>query len=169
MSSEPKLDSFLLNLSDTDFSLKELAENRDELEELLYYMEASHCKQVTDEIWKLTDSDDEGGKYSKRHIVINLVKLYPLSQDLVREILKGIKNSDQWFCEGVDVDEKVLHILRERLKKAKEDCINSTNRFNDYQKDVEKLADDAKSMEEQASQFQDLRQKNRNLRSALKN
>lgn len=164
MGREPKMESFFTNLSDTNFSLKELAENREELEELLYYMEASRCKQVTDAIRKLSDEEVE---YSKRNIVSNLVRLYPLSQDLVHKILQDIPKSDFYFIEGFDLNEKVYKILKQGLKDAQGKSVTTTKRFQEYQEDVEKLARDAESLEEKALQFQELRQRKKQLEGRI--
>ena len=161
---EPKMESFFANLSDEHFSLNKLADNRDGLEELFYYLEESHCRQVTDAIKNLSD---DAGDYSRKNIVANLVRLYPLSQDLVHKILQDIPQSDYYFIEGFDVNEKVYKALKHILKDAQGKSVTTTKRFQEYQEDVEKLAKDAENMEQKAGQFQELRQRKRELEARI--
>jgi len=166
MVAEPKLERFFANLSDENFSVGEFSDNPGELEEILYYMDELKSRQITDAL-RAMSNEDYAGDYSPKNIIANLVKLYPLSQNIVHKILQDVPKSDHYFIEGFDVNERVYNALKHILKEAQTQNPSSTNRFQEYKKDVDKLAKDAEGLEQKAKEFQELRDQKRELEARV--
>lgn len=148
MAREPKLESFFENLVDENFSVKEYATDRDDLAELLYYADKDNSRQVLDEI---LEKDEK----IREKIVENLTKLYPLTQDIIFEILKEFQKSDTMFLNGFDPEDRVLKHLNSVLKDVKEKRINLTKKVDDYNSKIEKLKNNMSELEDKRSEFND--------------
>jgi len=157
MTGEPKLENFLTNLADASFSLEELTKDKDELAELLWYLDGSRSKQV------VTSLKEWPNKNDRENIIKNVVSLYPLSQYLVREILTDISGSDYYFIGGFDIEELTYKKLRERLKETQGQSVKTTKRFQEYQEDIDKLIEEANKLEADAEKFRDLKLKKEDL------
>lgn len=102
---------------------------------------------------------------NKELILENLMKLYPLSQNLVFYILRRSENYEEFFVRGLDIKERVYKcikdIISEMRSKAGKDRL--TKRFEDYEHDIKCLEERVEELKSNISKEKEYLEKKQKL------
>lgn len=167
MSREPNLDSFFDTIADVNFALDKLVEDVDDVEtiaELMWYMDASRAEQVQRELSNRYDDDEE----TRERIIRNLAGLYPLSRELLIEILREIRESDYPFIKGFDVSQEICTELRKTLTELEKASGGTTGAFHKYKQQIDNLEKRAREMRAASEQFRDLQTRRNQLEDEVR-
>ena len=104
---EPKIDHFLSMLADKNFQPVALKDNLDNMAEVLWYIDPERAKggEVVNKLIEAPESNEVKTEERRKQIITNLAKLYPLSQNLVLNILRNVDYSDDAFLVGFDLQQ----------------------------------------------------------------
>ena len=165
MAQDPNIKSFFATLEDEAFSIEKLIDENgdsDNLQEFLWYVSESRVEQVCEEL-KNKEAD-------KQDIIItNLSRLYPLSRELIFQILMEIRGSDHLFIKGVDVSQQLLDSLKNILNEVESKSGRTARRFQDYKKEVEKKAQEAQQLKASTAEFKELQSEKHKLEEEIEN
>ena len=162
--SEPNKERFFATLKDKNFSLNNLKDNIDTINELLWYLDSDRVKsqEIVRDLVNMNNKD--------RVITItNLAKLYPLSQNLVLAILDNvdINYSDEAFIYGLDVANNVKNAIKGILENVHKVHGKLTNNTSIYKKEISSLKDKQIDLENELKENSALKAELEQLRAKV--
>ena len=113
---EPNIKELMESLAEEDFLEIIFQRNRDASEEvaqLMYFLRREQAATLYNEISEL-----EVGK--KQKVFSSLVKLYPLSQDIVKHLVIKREKAPVDFLRVYDQDRELLASIRETIRDIKD-------------------------------------------------
>ena len=141
---EPNIKELMESLAEEDFLEIIFQRNRDASEEvaqLMYFLRREQAATLYNEISEL-----EVGK--KQKVFSSLVKLYPLSQDIVKHLVIKREKAPVDFLRVYDQDRELLASIRETIRDIKENSHASSSVYNQYQREIEKVTEEINQLED---------------------
>lgn len=166
---EPKIDHFLSMLADKNFQPVALKDNLDNMAEVLWYIDPERAKggEVVNKLIESPESNEVKTEERRKQIITNLAKLYPLSQNLVLNILRNVDYSDDAFLVGFDLQQKVKQQIKSIMDKVKDRRGKLTGDVSRYTKEMEQLNAEKEELLQSADEHREARERLENLRSEV--
>lgn len=155
---EPQISSFFSILKDPKFTVR-ILNNEDALREMLYYLDPERSQNVLSALMGRTNED-------RKQIITNLAKLYPLSRFLIKVIVDNFKDSDDFVCDGFELERGVINSLTRALNTMKKKVHNNTF-FNSCKEKLSKLNDQVKDLQPQIDEAMELARREQELKEQL--
>lgn len=170
MATSENLDKFINILSKNNILDLKLSQNNIENEEFIdniklifTFFQLDYKEAVWHKIKSL-------GKNERENVLINLMKLYPFSQNIVLELLRKREQYDDMFVRGVDFNECVYKCLKEKLNDMRRAFGEGrlTKRFEDYEADIKDLGKKIEELQSNISKNHEYYEKKQHLEAELK-
>lgn len=170
MATSENLDKFISILSKNNILDLKLSQNNIDNEEFIdniklifTFFQLDYKEAVWHKIKSL-------GKNERENVLINLMKLYPFSQNIVLELLKKREQYEELFVQGLDFKMSVCGCLSEILfdmRRASRDG-RLTKRFEDYEAYIKDLEKKFEELQSNISKNREYYEKKQHLEAELK-
>lgn len=170
MATSENLDKFISILSKNNILDLKLSQNNIDNEEFIdniklifTFFQLDYKEAVWHKIKSL-------GKNERENVLINLMKLYPFSQNIVLELLKKREQYEELFVQGLDFEMSVCGCLSEILfdmRRASGDG-RLTKRFEDYEAYIKDLEKKFEELQSNISKNREYYEKKQHLEAELK-
>ena len=140
---EPNLKELVESLAEEDFLEGIFQRNRDAYEEvsqLMYFLRREQAATLYNEFSELDDK-------KKQKVFSSLVKLYPLSQDVVKYLIIKREKAPVDFLRIYDRNREVLASFKETIGEIKDSSHCNSIEYNNYQKELERLTTEISHLE----------------------
>lgn len=135
---EPNIKELVESLAEEDFVEGIFQRNRDAYEEvsqLMYFLRREQVATLYNEISELKED-------KKQRVFTSLVKLYPMSQDIVKHLVIKREKAPVDFLHIYDRNKELLDSFKKTVKELKESSYSNSSEYNRYQKELETLGNE---------------------------
>lgn len=132
---EPNIKKLIEDLAEENFLEGIFMGNKDaydEISQLMYFMRREQVSTLYNEISELKED-------KKQRIFTSLVKLYPMSQDIIKHLIIKREKTPLDFLHIYDYNKELLESFRQTIKEIKESSYSNSSEYNSYQRELEKL------------------------------
>jgi len=143
-------------------------DNIKEVEQVIYFSCKERACSTQDEISRMSDVE------KKTKVIKALIWLYPLSKNLVIEMIKKADFNPETFLKVYDVNCELLGYIKRNIDFVKSNSISSQHSVNEYteklnrlQKEVEKLKKERQSLEESIDGYREKSKEKEELEKAI--
>lgn len=140
---EPNLKELIESLAEEEFLEGIFQRNRDAYEEvsqLMYFLRKEQAATLYNEFSELDDK-------KKQKVFTSFVKLYPLSQDIVKHLIMKREKAPVDFLRIYDWNREVLASFKETVREIKESSHSNSREYNNYQRELEQLTTEISQLE----------------------
>lgn len=130
---EPNLQELLESLASENFTEEVFMNGRDadtEIIQLLYFMQEKQTAALYKQITQMTDS-------KKRNVIDSLIRLYPLSKNIITALLRKREAVPVDFLRIYDMDCMMLHNIRNTLAEIKDNSTSTNIQYKRYLSEIE--------------------------------
>ncbi len=132
---EPNLKELIESLAEEEFLEGIFQRNRDPYEEvsqLMYFLRKEQVATLYNEFSELDET-------KRQKVFSSLVKLYPLSRDIVKHLIIKREKAPVDFLHIYDWNKEVLSSFKETVREIKESSYSNSSEYNSYQRELERL------------------------------
>lgn len=167
---EPNIKGLIESLASENF-MEEVFEpgrnEKEEIEQMMYFFGEQQAPTFYHEITELPE-DKEGAVFA------SLVRLYPLSRNIIFYLLKKREKKPQDFLQVYDQDFCLLNQMKRDLETVQDNSSVISMQYGNYLKEIQKLDQQMQEMESEkqklrnaSDEVQEKRAKNQRLREEL--